>query len=307
MLRFICCFCLTHIAFVFHNNTTTACGQDTLTDNLTETSPNLCGDVWVEFSFLIAASVIMAGSCLFNVLFNIRTLQGQHGTSLWFQTFGFLLYTMVTVHLVFLAVDRNHPGWLDHDWLKYFSGILIFACWSGFTSALRFIMIGRLYNLGLYIRIIKEVIVKVIMFLGLYITLLMAFTLAFGIMIPDKFDLTPASMWQIPKTMSMLVGEIQYEETFKITEGKKFFIPALFLIFTILVPVIINNLLIGFTVSDVDKLLKSVNMSAIEFKLRNIQVLDETFMMGAIDYIAKKFFKESSMVSYEGNSYEVTF
>ena len=293
LLRFLVCQSLTRIALMVHD------AKDTST--LNELKPMHSASFWMEYAFTMCAAILLAVSGTVNVVKNRGSMQGM---SFWFQSFGAVVYLYVAVHLVLLAfVETGTCGDLD-PWLTDISGLLVLACWGGFTSALRFIMIGRLYNLGLYIRVIKEVIFKVVIFLALYFTTLMGFTLAFSIMIEgDKFNLGPQNLYQIPKTMAMLVGEIDYGDNFA---DKSTIVSFLFLVFTILVPIIINNLLIGFTVSDVDYLLKSVNMVATEFKLRNIRVLDDTFMMRLLDFLARRIMKQSSKVSYKENSLEVS-
>ena len=299
LLRFLVCQSLTRIALKIHDAETI---NETVNVNETINKVELMtsASFWMEYAFTMCATILLAISGIVNVVKNCGSLQVM---SLWFQAFGTVVYLYVAVHLVLLAlVVTRTSGDLD-PWLTNISGLLVLACWAGFTSALRFIMIGRLYNLGLYIRVIQEVIFKVVIFLALYFTTLMGFTLAFSIMIKgDEFNLGLANLYQIPKTMAMLVGEISYGENFA---DKSTIVSFLFLVFTILVPIIINNLLIGFTVSDVEYLLKSVNMVATEFKLRNIRVLDDTFMMRLLDILARRIMKQSSKVSYKENSLEV--
>ena len=134
----------------------------------------------------------------------------------------------------------------------------------------------------------------------LYSCIFVGFTLSFYIMMPEQFE-----EFQFTRVLVMTIGEIDYNDSNFATSSVIFRI--MFWGFAILCPIIINNLLIGLTVSDVEDLIKNANMSSLQFKIRFVDLLDESWLMKSLSYIADRTFKQSHLISYASNSLEVIF
>jgi hypothetical protein len=247
---------------------------------------------WIRFVFLAILTCLFFMSTIYNMISNMRNLRGRI-QSVVFIGLGAVHYLATLVFLGFLACGQKG------DRMQYAAALIVLACWVNFTTSLRFLMFGKLYNLGLYIRMLDQILLKIATFLSLYFCLLLGFTISFSILLPEKFT----SPWLIPTTMVMMTGELDYEEKF----GKAgSFIKAVVFIFIILVPIIINNLLIGLTINDVDILIKNANISGLEFKLRHIDMLDKSPMMRVLSWVASRTIAQSHLISAKDNSLEVT-
>ena len=184
-----------------------------------------------------------------------------------FMLSAFFFYLGTLVFLILLALrPPNLLPYMDH-----IAGIIVLLSWITFTINIRFLMIGHLYNLGLYVMMLNHVTKKVCIFFFIYFSLLIGFIACFTLMLPEKFE----QPLQISRAVAMMIGELEYSDTF-LESGA--LIKMLVIVFVILVPIIINNLLIGLTVSDVDGLLKNANMDGIVFRLRNIAFLDHALL-----------------------------
>ena len=85
----------------------------------------------------------------------------------------------------------------------------------------------------------------------------------------SPFNADPTS---ITKIISMMVGELEYQDTFP---EQSWIVLILFLFFVGVVPVIINNLLIGLTVDNIQDLLKNAQLRSLEKRLEIIIQLDK--------------------------------
>merc|ERR1719447_1921583 len=74
----------------------------------------------------------------------------------------------------------------------------------------------------------------------------------------------------------MMVGELEYADTTGELHSKS--IPFIFFFFIIFVPIIINNLLIGLTVDNVDELTKQATLKGLESKISTIDTIDSGFL-----------------------------
>merc|ERR1711915_465759 len=80
----------------------------------------------------------------------------------------------------------------------------------------------------------------------------------------------------VVKVVAMMIGEMEYEDTFG---DKSFSINLVFLIFVFFIPIIINNLLIGLTVSNVTELIRIANSKSLETKIRKIAAIENSNIM----------------------------
>jgi hypothetical protein len=206
-----------------------------------------------------------------------------------------LLYlsTLTFPLVLMLEANTQYP-----QMFKRTTGLLVLVTWVALTSNLRFLMLGKLYNLGLYVRMLNEIVKKVLIFAFLYGFFLLGFTVAFSIILPNEFK----NPWRITRTLIMMIGEIDYEGDFKESGN---FERAFLFVFTFLFPIILSNLLIGLTVSNVDVLCKSANITGLQFKLQNIDFLDGSIAMSVLSRFARMVFKQSSHRISDHEGHEV--
>merc|ERR1719430_1106570 len=160
---------------------------------------------------------------------------------------------------------------------KCASALLVLLSWINFTASLRFLLLGKHYCLGNYISMLTQVAKKVALFFLLYVPVLVGFTIAFYLTIPGPDDNpTFDNPFRITKTLAMMIGELDFGDTFG---DKDFFRNMLFFAFALVVTVVISNLLIGLTVSDVAELLEKAKMEGMEFKLKQITQMDASWTM----------------------------
>ena len=72
-----------------------------------------------------------------------------------------------------------------------------------------------------------------------------------------------------------MVGELDYNSTF---EKKGLIINTIVFLFVIVIPIIINNLLIGLTVDNVQELTSDANLKGLQSKINAISAIDKSFL-----------------------------
>ena len=274
-----------------------AISNDHPTDPSFVTWDDLKWETFVIIIFLIVVYVVLVGHTLCNMVLNFRKLWGKHGSAFFFQLLGVSNYCTV---LVFFFVYFFPGTWSPACYhMRCWAAAIVTIQWGSLTTSLRFLMLGQMYNLGFYVRMLDQIIQKVSFFLVLYAPILVGFTLGFKILMPEVFT-GPA------QTVAMTIGEFDYDDKFgSEIKSSTVISQAAFIIFAILCPVIISNLLIGLTVSDVEDLIKCAHISGLGFKVRIIDLLDDSWTMKFFSYFAKKCFRQSHLISYHDNSREV--
>ena len=251
---------------------------------------------------LVLICVYLIGHTLFNMIQNFKKLWGKHGSAFFFQLLGVINYTAILGFFLAYYFSTTSPYCMQM--CRCAASVIIAMHWGSLTTSLRFLMIGRLYNLGFYVRMLDQIIQKVLFFVLLYTPILVGFTLGFNILMPDVFD----GSIQISRTVAMTIGEFDYDGKFgRDTKSSTLFSRTMFVLFAILCPVILSNLLIGLTVSDVEDLIKNAHISGLGFKVRIIDLLDNSWTMKLLSNFAKKFTRQSHLISYSDNSREVDY
>ena len=110
------------------------------------------------------------------------------------------------------------------------------------------------------------------LFLGLYFSTLLGFTFVFILIQGEEFSAKPQTF---VRTVAMMVGELEYKDTFG---SQNIIINTIVFIFVIVIPIVINNLLIGLTVDDVQELTRDACLKGLESKIKAISVIDKSFL-----------------------------
>ena len=229
---------------------------------------------WICFSLLVILTLVLLVSKIW-LLFEIE---------------GVFIYSITLVYLFLLVTGTNGYDFLNDAIVNFASALLVLLSWINFTASLRFLLLGKHYCLGNYISMLTQVAKKVALFFLLYVPVLVGFTIAFYLTIPDDFD----NPIRITKTLAMMIGELDFGDTFG---DKDFFRNMLFFAFALAVTVVISNLLIGLTVSDVAELLEKAKMEGMEFKLKQITQMDSSRTMTILSCMLGCCTNSSHMIS----------
>ena len=107
----------------------------------------------------------------------------------------------------------------------------------------------------------------------IYLSTILGFTFVFVLLMPEEFKVHGQTLM---KTVAMMVGELEYDETFG---EKSFTINLVFFVFVIIIPIIINNLLIGLTVDNVGDLMDDALFKSLESKIKTISQIEKSFTL----------------------------
>ena len=228
---------------------------------------------WICFSFLFILTLSLLAGSVWTLVRDLRLrCEGKTKGFFWllFDIAGVLVYIIALAYLFLLTKDIENPQLSAI--VNFVSALLVLLGWINFTASLRFILVGKFYCLGNYISMLTQVAKKVAIFFLLYVAVLVGFTIAFYLTLPEEFN----NPFGITKTLAMMTGELEFGDTFG---DKDFFRNILFFVFALAVTVVISNLLVGLTVSDVAELLENAKMDGMEFKLEQITQMDNSWIM----------------------------
>ena len=114
------------------------------------------------------------------------------------------------------------------------------------------------------------------MFFCIYFSTILGFTFVFMTLLPEAESPFADNVKDFVKVVSMMIGEVEYGDTFA---KKNLFINIFFLLFVFIINIMITNLLIGLTVSNVTNLIANAQVTSLEFKVRTITQMENTFVM----------------------------
>ena len=77
----------------------------------------------------------------------------------------------------------------------------------------------------------------------------------------------------------MMIGELEYNETFK---KHDIAINLIFFVFVIGVPIIINNLLIGLTVDNVTELTENAALKGLKSQIKTLETIQSSLMYSKV-------------------------
>ncbi|ODM88205.1 Transient receptor potential channel pyrexia [Orchesella cincta] len=130
-------------------------------------------------------------------------------------------------------------------------------------------------SLGLYMEMLMKVSKSFMKFFLSFSPILIAFAFVFRMLLPseEKFHLWPP--WGIVKIVAMLTGEINFDETF---EANVFVVMlaknVLLLAFITIVAIVLQNLLIGLVVSDMQSLTEKAREKSLSTQLEQMFLME---------------------------------
>ena len=128
----------------------------------------------------------------------------------------------------------------------------------------------RIKTLAIYMRLIGKVLQKIFAIVLIYANIIILFKNIFVQMLYKNYSgFQPNSGYlsAISKTLAMMTGELTYEETFTVDS---FIQQVVFIFFVFLLTILLNNLLIGLTTSNVEAMMKEAHNEKTKFMLQDI-------------------------------------
>ena len=165
---------------------------------------------------------------------------------------------MIITAIVFLSVDFDcffdvQRGEVPSVEL---SAISVFLAWFNLV-----LLLGYIQTVGIYIYMFINVTKTLLFFILIYLPALIAFALCFYVLAPDELKAFDTPFKSVLKIMAMMIGELEYEENFLNNDGHNQPIRTRIVLarimsvaFVCFATIVIMNLLVGLTVSEMPKL-----------------------------------------------------
>ena len=194
------------------------------------------------------------------LLFNELRQMFENITGYFLNWKNWLDLTMIITAIVFLSVDFDcffdvQRGEVPSVEL---SAISIFLAWFNLV-----LLLGYTKTVGIYIYMFINVSKTLLFFILIYLPALIAFALCFYVLAPDELKAFDGPVKSVLKIMSMMIGELEYEENFLKIDGHNQPIRTRIILarimsvaFVCFATIVIMNLLVGLTVSEMPKLKK---------------------------------------------------
>ncbi|CAG7836492.1 unnamed protein product [Allacma fusca] len=151
----------------------------------------------------------------------------------------------------------------------------LFLAWALMLS-----QIGKFPKLGLYVDILGHVLKNFGFFMFTYASLVIAFALSFCVLFPGNAPYSSIPL-AVLKVLMMMVGEVNYEDLFYGNEESPvddLLYPLtghiLYGAFVIMITIVLMNLLVGLTVSDIQGLKKDAELTRISRQISEISQLE---------------------------------
>ena len=179
-----------------------------------------------------------------------------------------LMLLFVPAYLICLFLDRELS--------PHLGAASIFLAWMDMT-----LLVGRFPSIGIYIYMSVHVIKILLYFFAVYFTALLAFALAFHILLPyhSVFD---HPLTALLKILVMMSGEFDFEDNFTFNKvkgvGSNFSTQVLFILFFFIVSLIIANLVIGLTVAKTQELFEMAGIIKLQKTVLQIVGLESILM-----------------------------
>ena len=218
-----------------HTHRTMSICHDVMEQNISIT---LYSCTWICLVLLILRELIQCGH---SWRLHVRSKEN------WIEC---LIIIFVASYLVTFIAGNNAQG----QWglASHFGAWAVFSVWMELAM-----MFGQLPAIGIYIQMSINVAKTLIVFLMVYSPVLFAFAFALHLLLASNGSFgNPLTSFL--KILAMMIGELDYENNFTwnaVSKSKAFVsTQILFIMFLLLVTVVIMNLLIGLTVSQVEEL-----------------------------------------------------
>lgn len=193
-------------------------------------------------------------------------------------TFAFLL--------PYVLPDKTIDDWfakITDPYLIWQVGVTsIFLCYANLVLFLR-----RFRLFGIYVTMFVEVTKTVVKVLLVFLIFLFGFTIVFYILFKELDSFQKPSI-AFMKTIVMMIGELEFDDTFVETIGKNTTSGArknpfpktsfVFLsLFLILVGIVLMNLLVGLAVGDIDTIQQSATLKRLAMQVEFVAEIEQSY------------------------------
>ena len=197
------------------------------------------------------------------------------------------------VYLLLVWFSDVHLG-LTFGAEQAFAALAVFFAWIKMTF-----MIGSLPAVGIYASMSIMVVKNLFQFFAVFLTTLIAFAFSLHILLP-KHPVFKNPFTSFLKVLVMLIGEFDFDDTFTIENVREFGVPAsqgltqfIFVLLLFLVSIVIANLIIGLSVSNIDQLMKESEVYKMEKMVQQITTAEKFFNHNLLSYLVPKRFRNS--------------
>ena len=151
----------------------------------------------------------------------------------------------------------------------HLAALSILLVWFDMT-----LLLGRIPAIGIYVYMWTHVMKTMVKVLVVFLPTLLAFSFSFYVLLPTN----PAfndPITSILKSIAMMTGELEFGDTFTIDSSKEkddstVTLQLVFILFVFLITIIIANLIIGLTVSEIDVLYSEARAIRLEKMVRQV-------------------------------------
>ena len=140
------------------------------------------------------------------------------------------------------------------------------------------------------------VVKNLFQFFAVFLTTLIAFAFSLHILLP-KHPVFKNPFTSFLKVLVMLIGEFDFNDTFTIENVREFGVPAsqgltqfIFVLLLFLVSIVIANLIIGLSVSNIDQLMKESEVYKMEKMVQQITAAENFFNHNLLSYLVPRDF-----------------
>lgn len=186
------------------------------------------------------------------------------------------------------------PHWLYPKYVTWQHHVSVFGIFFNWIELM--VLIGRFPMFGLYVQMFTTGAINFGKFLLAYFCLLAAFTFSFR-MLFSKYHAFKDIITSTVKIVAMMTGELEFEDIFRDDEPeeckpKHMIYPGtahlFFLFFTLIVTVVLTNLLVGLSVSDIQGLQKSAGLDRLVRQAELVAYMESMLFSRLLHWIPKK-------------------
>ncbi|EDV27630.1 uncharacterized protein TRIADDRAFT_53526 [Trichoplax adhaerens] len=178
------------------------------------------------------------------------------------------------------------PGRVPNDWQWLFGSFALFLSWINLL-----LFMERISALGIYVIMLKSVLLTFLRILVVLTIFMVAFAFAFTILAGSEDVFSTISLAMI-KVLDMMVGEIDYKDVFvtaisgrTIKYPDNYVLVAFLVIFIFLMPILLMNLMIGLAIGDIDKIQRNANIRRLGIQIDFLDDLERSLPR----WLRKKF------------------
>ncbi|KAK6638913.1 hypothetical protein RUM43_007183 [Polyplax serrata] len=199
----------------------------------------------------------------------------------WENWLQWLIITAVFVTLV-------PPTWLTVSFVKWQHHLAVFGIFFNWIELM--VLIGRFPMFGLYVQMFTRGAVNFGKFLLAYFCLLVAFSFSFRMLFP-KYPSFSNTINSVVKIVAMMTGELEFEDIFFNSDSPLIYPGTshlFFLFFTLIVTVVLTNLLVGLSVSDIQGLQTSAGLDRLVRQVELVAYMESMLFSRLLNWIPKK-------------------